>query len=330
MTHRVTVADVAKEAGVSRATVSYALNDRPGARMSDATRQLVLDSARRLGYQGSPAARALRVGRGEVVVLLLPDWDTTGELGRALREIGRRTAELGLVCLRYEGPDWKNCLGELLGMVTAAAVVTFEPLEASDASALSRSGVPEVQTWFVDAPDHRHTTRINQADIVRAQVDHLLERGYRSLAYIVAEEDRDQRFAQSRLDAFHAICALKGMRSDRVEFLGEDLIWLAGSLRAWVQDSGRVGIVAFSDLTAVGVLSAVTTTDLTIPGDVGVIGVDNSRMTTLVVPALTSVQLNLVGEAAVVAAKLASELRISTRLAPNATAPITVVARRTT
>src|SRR4051812_43365688 len=71
---RATSADVAREAGVSRATVSYVLNDTPHQKIPEATRRRVLEAAARLGYAPSAAARTLRTGRSDVVLGMLPDW----------------------------------------------------------------------------------------------------------------------------------------------------------------------------------------------------------------------------------------------------------------
>src|SRR4051794_33842882 len=71
---RVTSADVARLAGVSRATVSYVHNDTPQQTISGPTRARVLDAAARLGYAPSAAARTLRTGRSDIVLCLLPDW----------------------------------------------------------------------------------------------------------------------------------------------------------------------------------------------------------------------------------------------------------------
>ena len=70
---RPTGADVARRAGLSRATVSYVLNDTPHQAIPEPTRQRVLAAAAELGYTPSAAGRALRSGHSEVVLLLLPD-----------------------------------------------------------------------------------------------------------------------------------------------------------------------------------------------------------------------------------------------------------------
>lgn len=327
---RVTISDIAKAADVSRATVSYALNDRPGARMSEATRQLVLSTAESLGYQGSPAARALRMGRGDVVLLLLPDWSTTGELGRVLSEVGRRIADIGLACLRYEGPDWKGRLRELLGMVTAAAVVTFEPLSPSDTAAVETSGIPEVRAWLLDSKSHPHTTQIHQSDIVQAQVDHLLERGSASLAFVAATESRDLPFVEARRGAFRRICTEKRLNIAGDIVLSEGVDELGELLPAWTREGRLLGVVAFSDPSAVAVATAAARCGLTVPEQVKVIGVDDSALATLVAPALTSIHLDLASEAVSVAAELAEVLSLPAPPPASLAAPVTVVARAST
>src|SRR5689334_13825449 len=65
--------DVAKLAGVSQATVSYVLNDRPNSRVGDATRAKVLAAADELGYVAHASARALRTGNSGLVLLPMSD-----------------------------------------------------------------------------------------------------------------------------------------------------------------------------------------------------------------------------------------------------------------
>ena len=70
MSARATSADVARRAGVSRATVSYVLNDRPGHSISAATREKVRAAADELGYIPNHSARALR-GKLPPVILVV-------------------------------------------------------------------------------------------------------------------------------------------------------------------------------------------------------------------------------------------------------------------
>jgi DNA-binding LacI/PurR family transcriptional regulator len=303
-----TSADVARVAGVSRATVSYVLNDRQDVKITEAVRRRVHAVARELGYQPSPAARALQAGRGEVVLLLLPDWETTGEIGRFLEELGRLVSAQGLACLRYEGAHWRGELGRLLAMVTAAAVVTLEPLTAADAKALANAGIPEVKAFYLDQPSHPHTTRIDQADVVAAQVQHLRARGFRRLAYLVTDDPRNEAFQAARIAAFRRICADLDTDAD-VAVVSDELAAVTTTVQRWLRRSPeRLGICAWNDHTGIGILTSARRLEIQVPERLGVIGCDDSPTARLVDPALSSVRFDLTQEAASVAHQLAAAL----------------------
>jgi len=93
---RVTSANVAAEAGVSRATVSYVLNDTPGQTIPEATRERVRTAADRLGYSPSSAARTLRRGRSDLVLHILPDLPIGATVGALIEHLSLGLAQHGL------------------------------------------------------------------------------------------------------------------------------------------------------------------------------------------------------------------------------------------
>ena len=111
---RITSADVARLAGVSRATVSYVLNDTPRQSISADTRNRVLDAAATLGYAPSAAARALRTGRSDVVLCLLPDWPIGSEVGSLLGFVSTALAREGLTFVVHPGNREDRPISELL------------------------------------------------------------------------------------------------------------------------------------------------------------------------------------------------------------------------
>ncbi len=322
-----TSADVAREAGVSRATVSYVLNNRSDVRITPATREQVLLAARQLGYQPSPAARALRAGRGDVVLFLLPDWDTTGELGHFLEEVGTLISKEGFVCLRYEGPQWHGHLGSLLGKVTAAAVVTFSPLSDADRDAMAMSTIPEVRAWLLDGPEG-HTVRIDQATVVQLQLDRLIARGYRRMIYAVIRDPRNQRFIDARVRAFRNLTVAAGIGDADVVVLDGELDGFVDALTAArAVNESRIGVCAWNDMTAVGILSAAQTLGISVPEDLGVIGVDDTPIASLTAPPLSSVRFDLTQDAAVIAANVAETLGVGSKQPAITSAPVTLIAR---
>lgn len=320
--------DVAREAGVSRATVSYVLNGRRDVRVSDTTRRRVLDVARRIGYVGSPAARALRNGRGDVVLLLLPDWEVTGQLELLLGHVGQLVGQHGLVCLRYEGAQWQGSLNTVLARISAACVVTFDPLSEDDARALQSAGVPEVHTGILDYPGSPHTTTIGQAAIVAAQVDHLLNQGYRRLAYMAMDEPRGRKFVDARVAAFDEICRARGIPDALITMADQNLESIISALSGWVTTSPEpLGVAAWNDLAGLGILSAAAKLSIRVPHDLGVIGGDDTLVAALTNPSLSSVRFDLTTEAEGIAARIASILGYDTNLRAPDGALVEAIAR---
>lgn len=327
---RPTSADVAEAAGVSRATVSYVLNGRNDVRLTDATRENVIAAAQKLGYHPSPAARALRAGHGEVVLVLVPEWGS-GQFADLFAELGHLVSRHDLVCLRHEGPQWEGNLAKLLGRVTAAAVITLAPLSSADAAALSRTGIPEVRLGWLDHKGAPHSTAIHQTEIVRLQVEHLLERGYAELAYLALPEPHSQPFLEARITAFKDLCRSHGVRSAPVAVEVQDLEAVVKRINSWRTASSKpLGICAWSDLTGLAALHAARALDLDVPRDVGVIGVDDSPGAKLALPTLSSVRLDLTQEAALLADKVVTALGLDVVRAPKADSSVTVVPRSST
>lgn len=327
---RPTSADVAEAAGVSRATVSYVLNGRRDVRITDATRQQVVAAAQQLGYHPSPAARALRAGHGDVVLVLVPEWGS-GQFADLVSELGTLVSRHGLVCLRHEGPQWEGNLAQLLGKVTAAAVITLAPLDASDAATLERTGISEVRLWWLDQEGERRNTAVDQAEIVRLQVEHLLERGYPRLAYLALPDPHSQPFLEARIEAFREVCRSHGVHRAPVAVEAHDLEAVVSRMRSWRRTSSKpLGICAWSDLTGLTALHAARSLDLEVPDDVGVIGVDDTPGAKLALPSLSSVRLDLTQEAALLAHKVATALGIDDDHSPEPDSPVTVVPRSST
>src|SRR5690242_18971106 len=100
---RITTLEVATAAGVSRATVSYVLNDTPGQKIPTSTRERVRQAADRLGYTPSSAASTLRRGHSDLVLYLLPDLPIGSTLGATIDQLSAGLAIDGLTLVRHPG-----------------------------------------------------------------------------------------------------------------------------------------------------------------------------------------------------------------------------------
>ncbi|PAK28031.1 hypothetical protein CJD44_00880 [Streptomyces sp. alain-838] len=141
---RPTSADVAREAGVSRTTVSYVLNNRPGQTIPEETRQRVLQAAERLHYRPHASARALAAGRTDVVLLSIPDLPMGASLSRYVEELAAALADHGLTLVTHLMRAHGRALTDVCAAVGASAVLGFHSFDEDTVRALHRLGTTVV------------------------------------------------------------------------------------------------------------------------------------------------------------------------------------------
>lgn len=285
---RVTSADVARESGVSRTTVSYVLNAKEGVVITDATRRRVLDAAARLGYTPSAAARALRSGRSDLVLCVLPDWTVGPLLDSLIDHVTTVLSQHGLSVLVHISRGSRP-LTDLWRAVTPCAVLGLLPFDEEDRRAMARAGIVVVDA-ALDEDLHPQTFSVPQASIGQLQVDHLAERGHRRLAYAAPSDERLVAFAQRRVAGVQAACARLGLPAPRVAEVSLTVESASAALTAWRDDDEPVtAVAAYNDEVALALLAAAHGLGLRVPQDVAVIGVDDIPVARLATPALTTV-----------------------------------------
>ncbi|MQA33816.1 LacI family DNA-binding transcriptional regulator, partial [Modestobacter roseus] len=268
---RVTSADVARESGVSRTTVSYVLNDTAGVTISADTRQRVRDAADRLGYSPSAAARALRSGRSDLVLCVLPNWPVGPVLDTVLDELTRELAERQLSVLVHHGRGARP-LAELWRAVTPRAVVGFTEFGAQDADAMRRAGIPVLSTSLDDDP--RAVFAVPQTRVGQLQAEHLADAGHVRLGWAGPAEPRLADFAERRLAGVRAECAWRGMAPPVVQEVDLDVRSATDAVRTW-HTAGVTAVAAYNDEVALAVLAGARARGLAVPDDLAVIGVDD-------------------------------------------------------
>jgi DNA-binding LacI/PurR family transcriptional regulator len=286
---RPTGADVARRAGLSRATVSYVLNDTPHQAIPERTRQRVLAAAAELGYTPSAAGRALRSGHSDVVLLLLPDWPIGPSVGALLESLSSALAEQGLTFVAHPRSTGRP-ISEIWKAITPAAVITFEELDDVETKKLEGAGVELAVALFgghggpraMDIPEQRTG---------RLQAEHLAAAGHRHLGYAWPDDPRVLTFAQPRLDGVRQACADLGLAPPQVVTVPFTRDGIDGAVRAWRDAVPPVtGICAYNDEIALALLAGARREGLDVPGDLAVIGVDDIPAAAVALPALTTVR----------------------------------------
>jgi DNA-binding LacI/PurR family transcriptional regulator len=328
---RVTSHDVAHAAGVSRATVSFILNNAPGQTIPQSTRDAVLKAARDLGYVPSAAASALRKGGASKLVLCLaPDWEPAAVMDEALNVLTRELRVRGYATLIAKSAEDPASLEPVWRTVSPAMVVAMFDLPASVRAQLKRMNVPLMELFFHsfgDRPAHDDV----QVQAGRAQAAHLLARGASRIAYLLPEGLREPEVPLDRLRGVKEVC--RTAQADALEVVAVQ--GFGAEARAPIREllnrhrGERLGICAYNDALALAALAQANEAGLAVPDQVLIIGVDNDPFTEVVSPPLTSVRFDPDAHMSRIASEIADRLGLDPGQ-PSSAPLVQVVARAST
>jgi DNA-binding LacI/PurR family transcriptional regulator len=290
---RVTSAQVAERSGVSRATVSYVLNKTPNQSIPEGTRRRVMAAVEELGYTPYAPARALRSGRSDVVLFLIPEWPIGSAIARLVEDLTLALAVRGLTLVVHAHPRSARPVTDLWKAVTPAAVINDQVLDDDEVRAVRRGDIPVVTPRFrFDGAETggEGTFAAFQRWIGRVQAEHLVATGHDRLGYVLPDDDRLSAFAAPRLEGVRRVCAELGLAEPVTRTVALDV---ASAARAVRQSHGATGICAYNDEVALAVLAGMRAGRLTAPDDIAVVGVDDIPAAALTSPALTTVAIGM-------------------------------------
>ncbi|WP_020380319.1 LacI family DNA-binding transcriptional regulator [Nocardiopsis potens] len=288
----VTIKQVAERAGVSVATASRALSGGRGVRK--ANREAVLRAAEELDYKPNAVAAALRSRTTRTIGMVVPL--ISNPFFSTLVEEVEREAELGDRCLllatsHYDPEAEARRLRTLLDrQVDALVVIPCHQERSREAFEAAARRVPAVQLDLsVDGTTASWVGVDNGAGILRL-VDHLVEQGARSLAYIGSEPTDSS--ARARLDGYRRASARCPGPADRVLLGDFSLEWGRAAARRLLDGGAPLpdGVVCGNDTIALGVLRELSAGGVRVPAEVMVGGFDDIPFAALAEPALTTVR----------------------------------------
>jgi len=280
---RVTLADVAQEAGVSRALVSIVMRDVAGA--SPATRERVLVAAKALGYRPDPRARAL-AGQGSKLIGVM--FGVTGSFHLDLLDGLYAAAEDSgydlILSALTRGRDEERAVQSLQDFRFDALVM----LEPPTPTPLMAGEIPlVVMGWHVDHPEV-DSVRTSDAHGMSLAVGHLADLGHRRIVHL---DGGDTPTGQHRRDAYLAAMHERGL-GDEIVVVPAGVSQLDGqrAARALLHDHDLpTAVIGYNDDVAVGALGILALHGVDIPGQVSVIGWDDNAVAQLAPFELTTV-----------------------------------------
>ncbi|PBD01672.1 LacI family transcriptional regulator [Streptomyces sp. Ag82_O1-15] len=270
---RVTLSDVAAASGVSRATVSFVLNDDPNQTISPATQERVRQAARDLGYVPHGIARALREGSSRIVVLDI-DWGLEGNYSRSyIRGLDDELAAHDHVLLVRHGHGAPHSTQQVLDTIAPRAVLRF-------AAHLTGHEPGAAGDW-----------RAGFAANAALQIRHLADRGHTHVA--MALPDHDSPLLEVRLRLARETVSTLGLAPLTSFIVPRPRTAGTSAVKAFRAAHGTVtAVAAFDDDIALRTLTALHDLGLAAPDDLAVIGFDDTEYGALVTPALTTVRID--------------------------------------
>jgi len=298
MRKRVTIKDVAERAGVSTATVSFVLNNRPGQAITEAVRQRVWKAATHLEYHPSAVAAGLARKRTNNVAVLFyqashlvsnPFYSFVIE--GVIREATQREYNL---MFAYMDRDYRGYadLPKVVRERNAEGVLMIQRVFPPMVEDILRRGVPVVA---IDSYPSMTTIGVLQMDNHlggRLAAEHLLDLGHQRVGVVVSGEDRPS--IRARMEGFFEVYTERGcpLSSRQALAIGPKLTFSSGreaALRLLSRRSRPTAIFCANDEMAAGVLRAAEDAGLSVPRELSVVGFDDIALSAYTNPSLTTV-----------------------------------------
>lgn len=287
----VTISEVAKEANVSRATVSHVINNTRF--VSEETRQRVEQAINELGYRPNILARSLRLGETLTLGLILPDSSNTffAEIGRSIEIAAFESGYSVILCNSGEDPDKESLYIDVLTKKQVDGIILVPTCIHCDAiRSLKKLQVPIVLM------DRELTDLVLDTVLVDNRMGgliatrYLISLGHQRIACIAGPSSTNP--SAQRLQGYK-----QALEEARIPF-DESLVRIGdfSALSGWSLGNGLLSITepptaifACNDMMAIGLLRATHEKGIRVPDDLSLIGFDDIEPVSFTIPPLTTI-----------------------------------------
>lgn len=285
---RPTLKDVARAAGVSLASASYAINGAGS--VGEATRAHILQTAARLGYRPNTSAKAMKTGRTGAIGLILPDLTNPffPGLAQAVLQAARRQGH-GVLLADTGGALEEERLAIQLLIGQGVDGLIWFPID--DSNPRGRLPAPEMQRLPVVVLDRN----LPDFDVVladyalggRLAAQRLIAAGHRDIGVISGP--RAASSARERAEGAVAVVQAEARLAWHVE--NAFSLDLDPAVAEALDSRRATAVIAGSDIIAIGAIRRLRALGLDVPGDVSVIGFDDIPWAGLHAPPLTTIDM---------------------------------------
>ena len=299
----VRLCDIAKEAGVSRVTVSQVLHGSGGGtvRVGEKTRERVLKIAKKLKYKPNRLAQQLRGVNTRLIGVVVDTWNMpmmSARLSALEREATKRDYRLMIGQSRHNFARIQEYLDDFEGRRVEGIVCLCDFLKQDEEEIRSLVDVrSDVVFHGKQLVEKIGSVRVDTADGIRQVVDHLVERGRRRMALMLwnPTDEKSERRRAAYLEALES----HGLPAD------DELIWFGSGDDDFISQASldkaidlqvarhkSDALIADDDMWAVRLIQRLKSRAFRVPEDVAVVGYDNLDVATVIEPPLTTVDQN--------------------------------------
>ena len=284
-----TLQDIADSLGVSKGTVSLALNDQPG--VKEDTRQRVKEYARLVNYRPNTLARAFGRGKSQMVAVILARLNDSffEEIVQGIENIASHQGYDVLVSSTWaRGQSATDLIDRLLSRRIDGFIGGSLSLPPEARQRFREAGVPQLFLGPEPVEDYP-TVMVDNTAGAQMAAAYLHELGHRRLLFLGTQDRHSALRAQAAEAALNErgdgtrleVRLTEGLHDREVAYYA-----IATRLRA---RRDFTAVLCASDVLAVGACNALEDAGVSVPSDVSVVGYDDLRWTKLVRPALTTV-----------------------------------------
>ncbi|MBY0190118.1 catabolite control protein A [Bacillus aerophilus] len=290
--NNVTIYDVAREANVSMATVSRVVNGNPNVKPT--TRKKVLEAIDRLGYRPNAVARGLASKKTTTVGVIIPDISSIfySELARGIEDIATMYKYNIILSNSDQNTDKElHLLNTMLGKQVDGIVFMGGNITDVHVEEFKRSPVPIVLAASVEEQAQTPSVNINYEQAIYDSVQLLVEKGHKRIAFVSGPMSEPINSVR-KLAGYKRALEEAGIAFDDTLVAEGDYSYDSGieALAHLLEQSDKpTAVIAATDEMALGVIHGAQDRGVSIPENLEVIGFDNTRLSLMVRPQLTTV-----------------------------------------
>lgn len=287
-----TIYDVAREAGVSMATVSRVVNGNPN--VKPATRKKVLEAIERLGYRPNAVARGLASKKTTTVGVIIPDISSIffAELARGIEDIATMYKYNIILCNSDQNKDKEiHLINTLLEKQVDGIVFMGGHITEEHADEFKRSPVPVVLAATLDTNKEIPSVNIDYKQAVYDAITNLIEQGHERIGMLSGTLD-DPVNGYQKFAGYREAIENAGLKFEEELVVIGDYTYDSGieAMSTFLELENKPSVIfASTDEMALGIIHAAQDHGLSVPDDIEVLGFDNTRLAVMVRPTLSTV-----------------------------------------